>query len=49
MAEHAQQWTYLESLYFAYTSLLTIGYGTPFPQSNAGKPFFVIWSLLAVP
>ena len=47
--EHGQQWTYFGSLYFAYTSLLTIGYGDYFPQSNSGKPFFVFWSLLAVP
>lgn len=47
--EYLQQWTYLEALYFSYTSLLTIGYGTPHPQSNSGKAFFVIWSLLAVP
>jgi potassium channel subfamily K len=44
-----QSWTYFESLYFAYTTLLTIGYGDFFPKSNSGKPFFVIWSLIAVP
>lgn len=47
--EYTQQWSYLESLYFAYTSLLTIGYGDFHPQSNSGKAFFVIWSQLAVP
>lgn len=47
--EHTQQWTYLQALYFSYTSLLTIGYGDFHPQSNSGKAFFVIWSLLAVP
>ena len=47
--EYTQQWTYLQALYFAYTSLLTIGYGDFHPQSNSGKAFFVIWSLLAVP
>ena len=30
-------------------SLLTIGYGDLAPQSNAGKPFFIVWSLIAVP
>ncbi|KEF58671.1 uncharacterized protein A1O9_06597 [Exophiala aquamarina CBS 119918] len=48
-AEKNQQWTYFQSLYFAYTSLLTIGYGDLQPISNSGKPFFVFWSLLAVP
>lgn len=48
-AEKNQQWSYFQSLYFAYTSLLTIGYGDFQPISNSGKPFFVFWSLLAVP
>lgn len=48
-AEHAQTWSYFEALYFSYTTLLTIGYGDFAPFSNAGKPFFVFWSLLAVP
>ncbi|KAL8742903.1 MAG: hypothetical protein Q9190_004693 [Brigantiaea leucoxantha] len=48
-AEHAQGWSYFGALYFAYTSLLTIGYGDFKPFSNAGKPAFVFWSLLAVP
>lgn len=48
-AERKQGWTYFQSLYFAYTSLLTIGYGDFEPISNSGKPFFVFWSLLVVP
>ena len=48
-AERYQGWSYFEGLYFAYTTLLTIGYGDLRPYSNAGKPFFVFWSLLAVP
>ena len=48
-AEHEQQWSYFQSLYFAYTTLLTIGYGDFKPFSNSGKSFFVFWSLLAVP
>jgi potassium channel subfamily K len=49
LAEKKQQWSYFTCLYFAYTSLLTIGYGDLQPTSNSGKPFFVFWSLLAVP
>jgi potassium channel subfamily K len=48
-AEYGQDWSYFGSLYFAYTSLLTIGYGDFSPQSNSGKSFFVFWSLLAIP
>jgi potassium channel subfamily K, other eukaryote len=48
-SEKPQGWSYFVSLYFAYTSLLTIGYGDYTPSSNSGKAFFVFWSLLAVP
>ncbi|KAI9645625.1 Potassium channel [Ciborinia camelliae] len=44
-----QDMTYFEALYFCYVSLLTIGYGDFAPKSNAGKPFFVVWSLIAIP
>ncbi|KAI9796018.1 MAG: Potassium channel, partial [Candelina submexicana] len=48
--EHREQdLSYFESLYFCYVSLLTIGYGDKSPKSNAGKPFFIVWSLIAVP
>ena len=49
ITEEPQGWSYFVALYFSYTSLLTIGYGDYQPQSNSGKPFFVFWSLLAVP
>jgi len=48
-SEKPQGWSYFVSLYFAYTSLLTIGYGDYSLSSNSGKAFFVFWSLLAVP
>ncbi|EPS40845.1 hypothetical protein H072_5256 [Dactylellina haptotyla CBS 200.50] len=48
-SEHAQGWNYFQSLYFCFTTILTIGYGDFSPTSNSSKPFFVIWSLLAVP
>jgi potassium channel subfamily K, other eukaryote len=47
--KHTQGLTYFEALYFCYVSLLTIGYGDFSPKSNAGKPFFIVWSLIAVP
>ncbi|KAF1948579.1 voltage-gated potassium channel [Byssothecium circinans] len=48
-SEKPQGWSYFVSLYFAYTSLLTIGYGDYTLSSNSGKAFFVFWSLMAVP
>ena len=45
----SQGLTYFQALYFCYVSLLTIGYGDLSPTSNAGKPFFIVWSLVAVP
>jgi potassium channel subfamily K len=48
-SEKPQGYTYFAWLYFAYTSLLTVGYGDLVVQSNSGKAFFVFWSLLAVP
>ncbi|KAF1841469.1 potassium channel-like protein [Cucurbitaria berberidis CBS 394.84] len=48
-SEKPQGFSYFVSLYFAYTTLLTIGYGDFTVNSNAGKAFFVFWSMLAVP
>lgn len=44
-----QGWTYYNGFYFAFVSLITIGYGDVTPISPAGKSFFVIWSMLALP
>lgn len=47
--QRTQHMSYFQALYFCYVSLLTIGYGDLSPKSNAGKAFFVVWSLIAVP
>ena len=47
--QRTQHMSYFQALYFCYVSLLTIGYGDLSPRSNAGKAFFVVWSLIAVP
>ncbi|CAK7208518.1 Potassium channel [Sporothrix bragantina] len=47
--ERLQGHSYFESLYFGFVALLTIGYGDVSPRSNAGKAFFIVWSLIAVP
>lgn len=49
LSEREAQWTYFQSIYFAYTSLLTIGYGDFAPGAQWSRPFFVLWSLLAIP
>ncbi|KAL2827233.1 hypothetical protein BDW59DRAFT_171515 [Aspergillus cavernicola] len=41
--------TYFSALYFGFCCLLTIGYGDITPTTNAAKPFFIVWSLLAIP
>jgi potassium channel subfamily K len=46
---HVQDMTYFNALYFCYVCLLTIGYGDMAPQSNAGRPFFIVWSIIALP
>jgi hypothetical protein len=48
-SQNSQGWTYPDSLYFTYTTLLTIGYGDFYPNTSAGKPFFVLWSLISIP
>ncbi|KAF2135634.1 uncharacterized protein K452DRAFT_172149 [Aplosporella prunicola CBS 121167] len=47
--KETQGMTYFQALYFCYVSLLTIGYGDLAPKSTAGRAFFVVWSLVAVP
>ncbi|KAM0426639.1 hypothetical protein ACHAPT_007955 [Fusarium lateritium] len=47
--ESYQGWVYFDGFYFCFVSLTTIGYGDVTPISNAGKSFFVFWSLLALP
>ncbi|KID73319.1 potassium channel, partial [Metarhizium brunneum ARSEF 3297] len=44
-----QGWTYFDAVYFCFVSFTTIGYGDLVPKSNAGKSFFVFWSLIALP
>lgn len=45
----AENWSYFGGMYFCFLCLLTIGYGDYAPTSGAGRAFFVIWALGAVP
>lgn len=47
--KYQEGWGYYDSFYLCFVSLTTIGYGDRTPISNAGKAFFVFWSLLALP
>ncbi|KIW90593.1 uncharacterized protein Z519_08376 [Cladophialophora bantiana CBS 173.52] len=49
VCEHEQHWSYFEAIYFAFTSLLVIGYGDLSLKSASAKAFFVLWSLIAIP
>ncbi|KAJ9419359.1 hypothetical protein QL093DRAFT_2590998 [Fusarium oxysporum] len=44
-----QDWSYFDALYFCFEAWTTIGYGDLTPISNAGRSFYVFWSLLALP
>ncbi|KAI0144333.1 hypothetical protein GGR57DRAFT_482826 [Xylariaceae sp. FL1272] len=47
--KETQGLNYFDSFYFCFVTLLTVGYGDISPKSNAGKAFFIVWSLIAVP
>lgn len=47
--QDTQGWSYFEAIYFSYVTLITLGYGDLQPLSNAGRAFFVLWALLAIP
>ncbi|EGX95714.1 potassium channel, putative [Cordyceps militaris CM01] len=47
--DYQENWTYFIAFYLCFVSLTTIGYGDRVPITNAGKAFFVFWSLLALP
>ncbi|CAB4256956.1 similar to Saccharomyces cerevisiae YJL093C TOK1 Outward-rectifier potassium channel of the plasma membrane with two pore domains in tandem [Maudiozyma barnettii] len=47
---YAEGWSYFNCIYFCFLCLLTIGYGSDFaPSTGAGRAFFVVWAIGAVP
>jgi potassium channel subfamily K len=40
---------YWETVYFCWVAILSIGYGDFAPKTGAGRCFFLIWSIIAVP
>lgn len=46
----SEGWSYFNSMYFCFLCLLTIGYGSDFaPSTGAGRSFFVVWGIGAIP
>lgn len=47
---YSEGWSYFNAMYFCFLCLLTIGYGSDFaPSTGAGRAFFVIWGIGAIP
>lgn len=47
---YAEGWSYFNAIYFCFLCLLTIGYGSDFaPSTGAGRAFFVLWGIGAIP
>lgn len=44
-----EQWTYGESVYFCFFSLMTLGDGDRIPITPGGMVFFCAWALSAIP
>lgn len=43
-----EDWSYFTAFYFCFVLFTTIGFGDYTPTSDAGRSFFIIWSLLGV-
>ena len=43
-----ERWSILDALYFSVTTLTTVGFGDPSPQTGLGKAFTIIYVLAGV-
>ena len=42
-------WNYGSAVYFVYVVFLSIGYGDLTPSTPAGRVYFIVYALMAVP
>lgn len=45
---HLEGWTYLDSFYFSFITLTTIGFGDFAPQTDWGKAFTIVYITIGV-
>ena len=45
---YLEEWTWLDSFYFSFITLTTIGYGDFAPTTDAGKIFTIIYIIIGV-
>ena len=48
-AEHCERWSFYNSVFFAFTSITTIGYGRSAPQTQLGRGVLLAYSLVGIP
>ena len=47
--EHCELWSFYNSVFFAFTSITTIGYGRAAPQTQLGRGILLIYSFIGIP
>ena len=48
-AEYCELWSFYNSVFFAFTSITTIGYGRSAPQTQLGRGVLLAYSLVGIP